>query len=62
MSYDTVRHSLEKAKAVLEAATPLNLHERDLDRMTWLIHAAVDYVKEALEDLDDHAGAGEGQP
>jgi uncharacterized protein (DUF1778 family) len=68
MSYDTVRNSLQKAKAVLEAATPLNLDERDLDRMTWLIHAAADYVEEALEDLDadarpgQKAGAGEGQP
>jgi hypothetical protein len=59
MSYDTVHNALQKAKAVLEAATPLDLAERDLDRMSWLIHAAVDYVEEALEDLDDNARPGQ---
>jgi hypothetical protein len=52
MSLDTLHSSLKKIEAVLRAATPESLYERDADRMGWLIHVAEDYLEEALADLD----------
>ena len=56
MSLDTLHITLKKVEAILRAATPDNLHEHDVSRMGWLIHAAEDYVTEALEDLNAEMG------
>ena len=56
MSLDTLHCTLKKIEAILRAATPENLAERDVDRMGWLIHAAADYVEEALADLEEVMG------
>jgi hypothetical protein len=57
--YDTVHNALRKAQAVLEAACPLDLSERDPERISWLIHVAQDYVEEALEGLDADDAPGQ---
>jgi hypothetical protein len=56
MSLDTMHITLQKAKAVLEAATPSILDEIDKNQLQWLIHVAWDYVKDACEDLDAEMG------
>jgi hypothetical protein len=56
MSLDTMHIMLQKAKAVLEAATPSSLDELDKRQLQWLIHAAWDYVKDACEDLEAEMG------
>jgi hypothetical protein len=56
MSLDTLHISLKKAEAVLEAATPESLDAINVTQLRWLVHAAHDYVREALEDLEAEMG------
>jgi hypothetical protein len=56
MSRDTMHISLKKAEAVLEAATPDDLNALNATQLRWLVHAAADYVQEALEDLEEDMG------
>jgi hypothetical protein len=56
MSLDTLHISLRKGQAILCAATPEHLGELHGEEVRWLVHAASDYVEEALENL--HAEMG----
>jgi hypothetical protein len=53
MSLDTMHISLKKAEAVLDVATPEALDALNATQLRWLVHAACDYVQEALEDLEE---------
>jgi hypothetical protein len=56
MSLDTLHMSLKKVQAILRAATPDHLGELKEEQVRWLVHAASDYTREALEDLEEEMG------
>ena len=53
MNLDNLRLNLQKAGAILEAATPEDLGSKEEAQMRLLIHSARDYVELTLEALED---------